>query len=385
VEKVGIVSYGILPYKGQKGLGMWNDEATFQVAKQALDKVGLTADALDTVILSTMDGLDGITISNALLAPAAGGYKKESTRIETTGGHCAISGIAGILSGSADIVMVASSDTIGTDFNYVTNTIQDSHFRAPLGFNHAQSFGMLATEYLKRMDVTEDDFALAASKNYLNGAKNPWAHVKEAYSVDDIKSSQMVSWPLREREIAGTSNGAVAIILASEKKARELTDNPIWVTGVGAGVNPYLGGWEELSEAVALQKAVQKAYKTAGIQNPKEELDFIEISNPFSAFEIMAYECLGICEKGKGAELLRDGTTSLGGSLPVNISGGSLSTNGLNSSGIFRMIQAMMILNNEMEGVDLGSPKRGLVHDSDMSIGAVGGDSHAVLIMEKES
>jgi acetyl-CoA C-acetyltransferase len=261
--------------------------------------------------------------------------------------------------------------------------MQDSVFRAPVGFNPAQSFGMLAMEYLKDMDVTEDDFALAASKNFQSGAKNPFTHIKDAYGVDEIKASKMLSWPLRELEIAGQSYGACALILASEEKAKELTDNPIWITGVGAATNPYFASWEEMSEGAALQAAAQKAYKTAGIENPQEELGFVEISNPFSAFELKAYEKLGLCESGKEAELLRSGATSLGGSLPVNISGGSFCTNGLNSAGVFRMVQAAMLLNGELEGVDVGSKKRGLVHDSDMSVGAVGGDSHAVLIMEK--
>ncbi|MBV1922134.1 MAG: hypothetical protein KUG73_15755, partial [Pseudomonadales bacterium] len=111
--------------------------------------------------------------------------------------------------------------------------------------------------------------------------------------------------------------------------------------------------------------------------------DFVELANPFSAFELMAYETLGLCEKGKAAELMRNGDTEMDGSIPVNISGGSLSTNGLNSSGVFRMIQAVRIMNGESEGVDIGNPKKALVHDSDMNISAVGGDSHAVLILEK--
>ena len=384
MQKVAIISYGILPYTGLGELGIWNDEATFLVAKQALDKVGLTADDLDTVALSTMDGMDGITISNSILAPAAGGYKKESIRLENSGAHSAISGIAGILSGSADLIMVASSDTIKADFNYFTNSTLEPFFRAPLGFNHYQSYGLLAMDYLKNSNVTEYDFALAASKNYQRGTSNPLAHIKKAYTLDEIMESPMVSWPLRSLEIAGLSNGAAAIILASEDKARELTKNPVWITGQGAGVNPYFGSWQELSGMAALKKAAQKAYDSAGIKDPGTELDFIEISNPFSPFELMAYESLGICEQGGGARLLRDGVTSVGGKLPVNISGGSFCANGPNSAGIYRIIQAMMILNNEMNDTDIKSPKKGLVHDSDMIVGAIGGDSHAVLIMEKE-
>ncbi|WP_374972355.1 thiolase family protein [Spongiibacter marinus] len=383
MKKVGIVSYGISPYYGAEDRAMWGDEATFKVAKQALDKVGLSASDIDTVILSSMDGIDGITISSALMGPAAGAFGKESTRIENGGIHCAISAIAGILSGSADIVVVASSDTISTNLDYVSNTTQDSVFRAPLGFNQAQSYGLLATEYLKSMNVTEGDFAAVAEKNYKNATNNELAHKRTAHSAADIQSSEMVSWPLTDKQIAGHSFGACALIFASEETAKKLTDSPIWVTGVGVGANAYFGSWEELSENAALEKAAKDAYKKAGISNPKNELDYVEISDPFSAFELKAYENLGLCEKGEAAQLLRDGTTSADGSLPVNLSGGALATYGLNSAGVFRIVQALRILNNEMESVDTGNAKRALVHDSDACIGAVGGDSHAVMILEK--
>ena len=385
MEKVGIISYGIIPYKGPNEIGMWNDEATFLVAKQALDQVGLNREDLDAVVISTMDGLDGITISNGLLVPAAGAYKKDSIRIETSSLHCVITGVASILSDNADLVMVASSDTIEFDFHYITNANQDQFFRGPLAINPFQSYGLLTMDYLRRTEVTEDDFALAASKNYDCGSSNPYAHVKRGYGVDEITDSPMFSWPLRELEIAGISNGAAAILLASEKKAKEITDNTVWITGLGASTNSYYGSWSELSGGIALKKAAQKAYNTAGITNPKKELDFIELSNPFSPFELMAYEFLGICNEGEGGVLLRDGVTSLDGALPVNISGGSLCTNGLNSGGIYRLIQAIMVLGGQRDDVRSKGLKRGLVHDSDMTIGAVGGDSHAVLILEKES
>lgn len=383
MNKVAIVSYGVLPYTSADEIGMWSDEATFKVTREALAKINLSAEKIDTVILSSMDGLDGITISNALMAPAAGAFKKESTRIENGGIHCTISAIAGILSGSADIVVVASSDTIKTNLDYVSNATQDSVFRAPLGFNQDQSFGLLATECLKNTDATEDDFAAVAAKNYRNGTQNSLSHVKSGYGEEAIKSSEMASWPLTELQIAKPSYGAAALIFASEETAKKLTDNPVWVTGVGVGTNSYFGSWDELSGNAGLEKAAKKAYEKAGIKNPAEELDFVEIANPFSAFELMAYEKLGLCEKGKAADLLRNGATEIDGSIPVNISGGSLSTNGLNSSGVFRMIQAVRIMNGEIEGVDIENPNKALVHDSDMNISAVGGDSHAVLILEK--
>jgi len=382
-KKVGIVSYGIMEYGDHGAIRKWADEATFIVARQALDKVGLNRDDLDVVVISTMDAFDGITISNGLLVPAAGAYAKESVRIENSGIHCVMSGMASILSDSADIVIVASADTVKTDFGYVTNSNQDQFFRGPLGFNAYQSYGLLSMDYMRRSGATENDFALAASRNYQNGKTNPFGHVKKAYSTEDIMASPMVSWPLRELEIGRPSYGASAIILASEEKAKQLTDEPIWLTGIGAATNNYSGNWSELSELRAMKKACTKAYSMAGIKNPKDELDFIEVLNVFSPFELMAYEALGICKEGKGVNMLRDGKTLIDGDIPVNPSGGAMCTNAYNSGGIYRTIQSIKCLNNDNGGTKVKNARRCLLHDSDIGIGAVGGDSHAVLIMEK--
>jgi len=384
-QKVAIVSYGLLNYRGPNEIGRWNDEATFLVAREALERVGLKRDDIDAVVIGTMDGLDGITISNGLLVPAAGAYKKDSIRIENSGLHCVISAMASILCGSAEIVMVGSSDTIEMDFGYVTNSNQDPFFRGALGFNARQSYGLLAMDYLRKTEAAEADFAKVAAKNYQCGSRNRFAHVQTAYSEEEVMASPLVSWPLRRLEISSLSNGAGALILASERKARELTDSPVWITGIAAASNSYLGSWSELSGQKALKKAAARAYQTAGLKSPREELDFMEIFNPFSPFELMACEALGVCPDGKGCQLLRDGVIYPEGSLPVNLSGGSLCTNGPNSSGLFRIIHAVKLLQNETEEMKLPNARRGLVHDGDIGIGAVGGDSHAVMILEKEA
>ncbi|MDY6851226.1 MAG: thiolase family protein [Thermodesulfobacteriota bacterium] len=383
-KNVAIVSYGLMPYKGPNEIGMWNDEATYIVSRQAIEKAGINREDLDSVVISTMDGLDGITISNGLLVPAAGAYEKSSIRIENSGAHCVMSGVADILSGNADLVMVASSDTIELDLQYVANSNQDQFFRGPIGFNVLQSYGLLSMDYLRKTGALEEDFALAASKSYQCGAANPYARAGKAYTVEEVMASPLAAWPLRDLEIGGLSNGAAALILASEEKARELMDNPVWITGIAMASNSYMGSWQDLSGMPAMKEAAQKAYRMAGIENPRQELDFMEVFNTFSAFELIAYESLGICEQGQGPALLREGVTSPGGDFPVNLSGGSLCTNGPNSSGVFRIIQSAMQLNGEAEGMKVKNPKKGLVHDSDMVIGAVGGDSQAIMILEKE-
>jgi acetyl-CoA C-acetyltransferase len=381
-EKVGIVGFGILEYKGQDELSMWNDEAVFIVSRQALHRAGIDRDELDAVVISTMDGLDGITISNGLLAPAAGAYGKDSIRIENSGIHCIVSGVAAILSKNADCVMVASSDTLAIDMGYVTNSNQDPFFRGPVGFNAVQSYGLLSMDYMRRSNAHGSDFASAASKNYRCGASNIYANIKTAYSAEDVLASPWVSRPLRALDIGALSNGAAALILASEEKAKALVENPVWITGFGVATNSYFGSWKDLCTMRALRKASQKAYGMAGIREPVKEIGFMEINNPFSAFELMAYEALGLCDEKGALGFLRDGVTDEGGALPVNLSGGTLCTHAPNSGGLFRIVQAVMHLQGGSVGTASKNLTRGLVHDSDMGIGAVGGDSHAVLIVE---
>jgi len=386
-QNVAIVSYDLLNYKGPNELGMWNDEATFLVAKQSLEKVGLKKEDVDAVVIATMDGQDGITISNGMLVPAAGAYERDSIRIENSTLHCVMSGMASILSGAAEVVVVASSDTIEFDYDYITNANQDPFFRGPVGLNARQSYSLLAMDYLRKTKATEADFARAAAKNYQCGSRNRFAHIKNAYSEEEILMSPMVGWPLRRLELSSMSSGAGAFVLASARKARELTDSPVWIKGIAAGTNSYLGSWEELSSQRALRSAAKKSYQMAGIQDPGKDLDFMEIFNPFSAYELMAYEALGICPEGQGCDPLREGLTYPDGELPVNLSGGSLCTNGPNSSGLFRVIYSVMLLRNEELGGQpdsLGNLRRGLVHDGDVGIGAIGGDSHAVMILERE-
>jgi acetyl-CoA C-acetyltransferase len=386
-QNVAIVSYGLLNYKGPNELGLWNDEATFIVARQALEQVGLKKEDIDVVVIASMDGLDGITISNGMLVPAAGAYERDSIRIENSTLQCVMSGMASILSGNAEVVVVASSDMIEFDYDYITNANQDPFFRGPVGLNARQGYSLLAMDYLRKSKATEADFARVAAKNYLCGSRNRFAHVRNAYSKEEILASPLVGWPLHRLEIRGMSNGAGAFVLASEKKARELTDSPVWIKGIAAATNSYLGSWEELSSQRALKLAAKKSYQMAGIKDPGQDLDFMEVFNPFSAYELMVYEALGICSEGQGCDLLREGLTYPDGGLPVNLSGGSLCTNGPNSSGVFRTIQAVMLLRNEglgEEGGNLGNLRRGLVHDGDVGIGAVGGDSHAVMILERE-
>ena len=378
-KKVAIVGYGLTAYTG-KGTAR-ADELIFNAAQLALQKAKISREEIDMVVVGTADANDGITISNGLLAPAAGAYNRDSIRLENGGVFAIISALATILAGIARCIVVASGDAVTFDSISVSNKSYDPFFRRPVGLNHITASAMLATQYMNKYGATEEDYASVAAKNYKAGAQNPYAHVKKGYSIKEVLSSPIVSWPLHQYEICPTSYGAAALVLASEAKAKELGDNPVWITGCGMGSEHYYADWDEVVDMPGLRYASQAALKIAGVKNPRKEIDVAEVFNLVSPLELMEYEALGFCSVGEGKDLLRQGVTSIEGQLPVNVSGGALCTNGLNSGGLFRTIQAAMGLRHEMPEVRVNA-KKALVCDSDLNLGFPG-ESHAVIVLER--
>ena len=373
-KKVGIIGYSLSEFRDEQE--EHQEEIIFKVTREALDKAKVPLEKVHTVITTTTDAYDGITISNACLLPAAGAYLKDSTRIQNGGVASIISACASILSKSAEFVIVGSADQVKFDDAVVSNASFDSFFARPIGLTNVVSYALMATAYMKANKITERDLALIAAKDYQAGAKNSYAHIRKGYSVEEILASPMISWPLRSLEIAPISKGGAALVFASEERTRELMSNPVWITGFGAGTSPYHVDWKEKLGMPGLKHACANAYRMAGIKDPATEINDAEVFDPFSPFELLAYEVLGLCETGKAVELFRSGKTSRDGDKPVNLSGGGLCTSPPSSGGLFRTIQAVEYL----KATD--KAKTAVVQDSDAVLG-FGGESYAVLVLEK--
>jgi acetyl-CoA acetyltransferase len=366
--KIGIIGYALVGFADQVKAG--SDELVFRAAKAALDAAGITRDALDVSVITSIDAYDGITISNGLTAPAGGGYEKDATRIQGGGVGAIISACASILSKNAEIGIVAGADAVMYDDAIISNASYDAFFRRPVGLFNLATYGLVSTSILKEAGVTERDFALLAEKNYRAAGQNPHAHRNKSYSVDEILDSPMVFWPLRDLEIGPISKGGAALVLAAQDKAKELSQEPIWITGIGGGSNPYNGSWADLVGLKGLRHACRKAYTMAGIGDPTSEIDAAEVFNPFAPFEIPACEALGLCRKNEALELLLEEKKL------VNTSGGALGTNPPACGGLFRAIQAAECLKKN------GRARRAVVQDSDINLGFFG-ETYHVLVMEK--
>ena len=159
--------------------------------------------------------------------------------------------------------------------------------------------------------------------------------------------SPMWSYPIKEMDAAPTSDGACAIVLASQKKAEALCKNPVWIRGAGCCMEAHYLGGRTLHGGEALVKASQKAYEMAGINDPVKDLDVAEISAEFSYQELLWTELMGFCDRGDGIRILAEGLTSPEGTLPVNPSGGMMAGNPVTVAGLTRLVESVLQVRGE--------------------------------------
>ena len=315
----------------------------FEATRAALLDAGITQKEIDSVVLVGCDELDGHSISSMLVAAAGGSYLKDEIKVTDDGIYGVILAAMRILSGLYDLsVIVSWCKPSEAPVSNVMNMRWDPFYHRPFGLNHISTAALMAGAYLDRYKGSEDAAAAVTVKNRANGARNQNAHLQKSVTLDDVRSSAPVSWPLRALDCAPESDGACALVLASAKKTREIKQKPVWLAGFGWAVDSYYPGERDLSDSPSLRAAAGMAYRKAGIQNPIREIDMAEICDFTSYHELIACESLGLCSTGGAAHLLQEGTTRWEGAFPVNPSGGLLSSNPFVAAGLFRAAEAYL-------------------------------------------
>jgi acetyl-CoA C-acetyltransferase len=163
-------------------------------------------------------------------------------------------------------------------------------------------------------------------------------------------------------DAAPISDGACAVVLASREKAKALSKKPIWILGAGSCLDSHYLGDRDLAGGEALIRASKKAYVMAEIVDPLEELDVAEVSATFSYQELLWTELLGFCGRGDGIKILQKGITSLGGTLPVNPSGGMIAGNPLTVAGLTRLVEAVLQVRGEASARQVSGARKALAH-----------------------
>ncbi|MCJ7699015.1 thiolase domain-containing protein [Candidatus Bathyarchaeota archaeon] len=321
---------------GNSKFGVRNDvtisELAFEAVKPSLQDAGLAAKDIEYVALGSVGAgawyeelLPAVVVSEYCGMTGAGLVRCEAAC--ASGSAAFFTAYSAIASGQADVAMALGAEKMreidnATSMEWIGRAgyyLWEFH---NFGITFPAYYALYATAHMARFGTTEEDLALVAVKNHKYAVMNPIAHLHNKVTVDDVLSSMVIASPLKLYDCCPLTDGSSSIILASEEKVKELKiETPIWVAGIG-----YSSGTANLSKRpdfVGLEASVlasQRAYKTAHIT--PDQLDLAEVHDCFTIAEIMAYEDIGLCKKGDGAKLLRDGQTEIGGKIPVNMDGG---------------------------------------------------------------
>lgn len=359
MQKVGIVGYYQVKLYSDANYGRY--EMIFEAVRGAIDKAGLKKKDITTVVSCTNDYYDGRTISNCFTVDVGGSYLTDESKVEMDGAHAVLYGLMRVLSGNHKLAVVWGG-SMASCFPYHSARLYetDPTWERPLAYvNDITSAGFQMRAYMEKYGVSVDDIAKVSVKNRKNAAKNPLA-LEEAQNanitVKDILESEIYADPVTELMVAQPCDGIAALLLAPEKQALKITDNPVWITGVGYSQDTYYLGDRDLSTCKSMEKAGKMAFETAGIKNPKEEIDVAEFFEAYAHEELIFAEALGFADKGKGASI----ESEINGNLPINPSGGAIGGNPPCATGIIRIIEAAKQLTGEANGYQVKGVKKAI-------------------------
>jgi acetyl-CoA C-acetyltransferase len=348
-KRVAIVGVGMQKFASRKPETV--EEMVYDVAKKALLDAQLPPEAVEAVVFgSAVDAFCGLHNSDKLLVEASAGLGKPTMRNSTSGSTAISTPILAythIASGLYNIVMVICYEKMSENPapQQVFNTVYDEAFVRQIGLNVPIQCGLEARAYIHRYGITELQMAKVSVKNHTNALSNPYAQLGMKLTVEDVMNSPYISWPVKRLDTSPTTDGARAIIFASEDVVRDITDEPVWVKGVGRGADSvwFMGRKnQDLGRLDYAYLAAKQAYEMAGIKNPAEEIDVAEVYDPFTFKEMQHCEALGLCPEGGAGRMIDEGISLKEGRLPVNPSGGLLGEGNPIGAGMSRLCWAYL-------------------------------------------
>lgn len=314
-----------------------------EAVTRALVDAGLTMDDIDSVVVCSGPVLfAAVNQPEKWLVDAIGARLKPVVRVTSGGG----TGLAGALAavnqirgGFAERVLVVAYDKLSEGaLQYSISTLYDPFWGREFAVG---IMGFAAAYWRARMDNlghTEEAAAMVSVKNHKNALLNPYAHVKKEISVEDVLNSRPLCWPIKLLDVPPISDGACAVVLASEDAAKSSPD-PAWIRGMAYYSEAENVANRSMVQSEPLMIAAQRVYQQAGITNPRRQCDVVEVQEPYTCFELSYYEGLGLCPPGGAAQLIASGATQMDGDIPVNPSGGCMGANPIGATALIRLAE----------------------------------------------
>ena len=363
--------------------GRYPDRSHFQIGAEAallaLDDAGLGVGDVGAVYASSCFNAQSMLGQKVLKEIGQTGVPCVNVSNACASGATAVrEGWVAILAGIYDAVLVVGSEknprgmlggapTDGPPVEGLFGSESMPAVFAEAGMVHAQKYG-----------TTLEQFAQVAVKNHHHATMNPKAAYRRETPLEEVLASEMIAWPLTKLMCSANVDGAAALVLVSEKKARELgMGRAVRIRASALVSDPYEPRNPEMFDPSSVTRlAAAQAYAMAGLG--PDALDVVELHDCFATAELLHYENLGLCAEGEAGRLIDSGATALGGRIPVNVSGGLLSKgHPIGATGVANIVEIVEQLRGETGARQVAGARIGLAHV--LGFGAASG----VHILEK--
>ena len=318
-----------------------------EAAYRALEDAELDWSDVDAVVVGKApDFFEGVMQPELYLAEALGAVGKPLLRVHTAGsvgGSTAVVAASLVQAGIHRRVLTLGFEK-QSESNATWALSLPQPFSVSINAGAGGYFSPIIRQYMARTNAPELIGCMVAFKDRQHALRNPYAHLQQKdLTFDQVVESPMLWEPIRFSETCPSSDGACALVLGDEAAGDASTKPVAWIHGAAlrSEANNFPGRDEVNPQAS--RDCADDVFAQAGITDRRAEIDEVEIYVPFSWYEPMWLESLGFCEIGDGWKLVEEGATHLdGGDLPVNCSGGVLSSNPIGASGMIRFAEAAL-------------------------------------------
>jgi acetyl-CoA C-acetyltransferase len=355
-------------------------ELAFDGFKEALEDAQLSVDDIDASIICSAPEYDKQRSPSGVFAEYLGLIPQPTCYLESLCSSTSMGlrmAYSLVQSGLHDVVAVLGfqkmSEISSAESQERMGRGADIQWESPFGTMMPAYYAMFAKAHMEQYGTTLEDMALVRVKSATYGQVNEKALFRKPVAAENFSDpehfmSGPVSSPLRVGDCCANADGSSCLIVANEKKAKAMSQNPVWILGLGAAsASVNMSGRDLFTGLAVARQAAEQAYKMAGV-NPKD-IDVAEVHDCFTISEILAYEDLGFAKPGEGKDLIRNKETYKEGSIPVNVDGGLLSKgHPIGATGGSQIRTIALELRGDAGEMQVKDPEVGLIHN----IGGVG-------------
>jgi acetyl-CoA C-acetyltransferase len=372
-NKVAVVGMGCTKFGERWDMGV--EDLLVEAAYEAFEDAGIQPKDIQAAWLGTVfSGVTAITLS------PLGLQYIPMTRVENmcaTGTEAVRAASYAIAAGACDIALaigvekLKDSGQTGVKGPAIVGDNPDGSSGIGSGFSAPASFAYLGARYFHQQGLEPDSgkrlLAEIAVKNHDNGSLNPKAHFQNRLTVEQVMRAPIVAWPLGLYDCCGVSDGAAAAIVVRADMAKNFRADPIYIKALAITVGARQGCMRQDYDYVHIEENVlasRMAYNQAGIKDPRRELSLAEVHDCFTCHELILYEDLGFCPRGRAKDDIEAGTFKLTGELPVNTDGGlKCFGHPLGASGLRMMYEVYKQLQGKAGARQVKNPRLGLTHN----------------------